>query len=175
MLSGPFQSCGAHYNPVPSTQVKSSTRKLIAVYFHPEQPKSLSANRNSPVHSSPAHWSTLRGISIWSAMSRAMQSRWVKWSTTYDSAVPSIRVNCHSEKATCMSNSVQFSAVQFSVVQFSAVQSSPVTSAQWSVYKFCGRGEGFLNDSLIKVYRITWNTRINLMNKKKELKKSNKS
>ena len=49
VLSGPFQLSGAHYNPVPSTQVKSYTHKEIAVYFHPEQPKSLNANWNSPV------------------------------------------------------------------------------------------------------------------------------
>ena len=37
----PVQSYPAHSSPVSSTQVKSHPYKYIAVYFHPEQPKSI--------------------------------------------------------------------------------------------------------------------------------------
>ena len=122
VLSGPVLSCPAHSSPVSPTQVKSHLRKFNAMYFHLEHFNSIKENCNnpvpwsavlsspvqsSPVQSSPTHWSTVQFISIWSAMSSAMHSGWVKWSRTLSSAVLSIRVKCHSEKATFRSQSAQ--------------------------------------------------------------------
>ena len=123
----------------------SGTAQLHESQLQHSSPVRCSAVQSSP--GSPAHWSTVQCISIWSAMSSTMQSCWEKWSTTKGSAMPSIRVNCLSEKATFKSK----------LVKCSLVQSSPVTLPQWNICKYCG-GEVFLNKSFIKVYLITKNT-----------------
>ena len=113
-LSGLVQSCPAHCSPlkykVPSMQVDCSVFPSGTAQLHESQLQQSSPVRCSAVQSTPgipAHLNTVRCIPIWSAMSSTMQSCWVK-----GSAVPSIRVNCLSEKATFKSNLGKCSPVQ---------------------------------------------------------------
>ena len=108
------------YSLVPLTLVQSHPRKYIAMYFHPEHPKSMKDNCNNPVPwsavlscpvlSSPVQAYPLNYSAVYFNLERnvkrnALRLSQVKYNLKQYGAA--IRVKCHSENATFSSQSAQ--------------------------------------------------------------------